>query len=136
MPHNMDEIIAGFDSFQDEFWARCETNMKTVMGILLADAKAGLTANDTGQLRAQTAVAVEASNTAIRGVIYNPLNYAPFVHQGTGIHAVGGKGRRTPWVYKGRHGFFRTIGMKPHPFIREAVENNRDEIDSTLGRAP
>jgi HK97 gp10 family phage protein len=45
--------------------------------------------------------------------------YAMYVEFGTGIHAAGGKGRQTPWVYfdEKLKRYVFTRGMKPQPFL-------------------
>ena len=43
---------------------------------------------------------------------------------GTGIHAEAGDGRKTPWVYKDRHGKFHTTkGKKGTRALRKAMES-------------
>ncbi len=43
--------------------------------------------------------------------------YAPYVEYGTGIYAVGGDGRKTPWWYKTPDGkWFWSQGAKAQPF--------------------
>jgi len=50
--------------------------------------------------------------------------YSIYVQRGTGIHAVGGGGRRTPWVYfnqaLGR--FIWTDGTPPQPFMTTGLD--------------
>lgn len=95
------------------------------------------------------------------GVVYTPLFYAPYVEFGTGIEAEGGKGRQdVPWVFvkhsgeqsgnaqksytletakeavaalreKGLEAYY-TYGQKPQPFMRPALDNNRDQITEIL----
>jgi HK97 gp10 family phage protein len=95
------------------------------------------------------------------GVVYTPLFYAPYVEFGTGIEAEGGKGRQdVPWVFvkhsgvqsgnaqksytletakeavaalreKGLEAYY-TYGQKPQPFMRPALDNNRDQITDIL----
>lgn len=65
--------------------------------------------------------------------IYNDVKYAVYVEKGTGIFAVDGNGRKTPWVYfydgnKGEKGFRFTSGQKPQPFLTPAGEENIDTI--------
>ncbi len=57
--------------------------------------------------------------------IGTPVHYAPYVEKGTGIYAMDGQGRTTPWVYRDEAGNFRrTHGMRPQPFLTPAVEEN------------
>lgn len=98
------------------------------------------------------------------GVIFTPLFYAPYVEYGTGIEAQHPtkQGRQdVPWVYvknSGREGSsqrsytldeakqtvaylrskgleaYYTYGMKPQPFMRPALDDNREEILRILQR--
>lgn len=87
---------------------------------------------DEGYLRASIFSGVKVTGSNIIGYVGSNLHYAPYVHEGTGIYAINGKGRKTPWVWyggskkwKGRH---YTVGQKPKPFLREALEENREKI--------
>lgn len=68
------------------------------------------------------------------GIIFTPLEYAPYVEYGTGLFAEGGNGRKdVPWNYKDDEGeWHSTSGMKPHPFLRPALEDNREKIVEIL----
>lgn len=94
------------------------------------------------------------------GIIHTPLFFAPYVEYGTGIEAEGGKGRQdVPWVFvkhSGREGStqksytleeakqamailrgkgldaYYTYGQKPQPFMRPALDDNRDRIVEIL----
>lgn len=50
--------------------------------------------------------------------------YSIFVERGTGRYAVGGMGRKTPWVYySARLGrFIWTDGSRPQPFMNRALD--------------
>lgn len=65
-----------------------------------------------------------------KGIVYTPLEYAPYVEYGTGLFAEGGNGRKdVPWSYQDEKGEWHTTeGMQPHPFLRPALEDNRAEI--------
>lgn len=65
------------------------------------------------------------------GVVFTNLEYAPYVEYGTGIFAEGGNGRQdVPWCYKDLETgeFVYTSGMHPHPYMRPALDENREEI--------
>lgn len=54
--------------------------------------------------------------------------YAIYNELGTGVYADGGKGRKTPWMYKDDQGNVHiTRGMKPLHFLKNAVMNNIKE---------
>lgn len=57
-------------------------------------------------------------------------SYSVYVEKGTGIYAEDHNGRLTPWVYYDNKTdqYYTTHGQKPQPFIRPAVEKNRDKI--------
>ena len=64
--------------------------------------------------------------------------YAVYVHQGTGIYAEGGNGRKTPWAYvveSGKYaGFHITRGQKANPFFRRAYQKNKGNITMWFNR--
>lgn len=94
---------------------------------------------DMGILRAAMFHDVGLSETEIVGSVANSKEYAPYVHQGTGIYAKDGNGRKTPWKYKvekGKYaGWHITRGQKPNPFLEKAKLNNKDKINNILGGA-
>ena len=80
---------------------------------------------DTGALRRSITSKVEGSE----GVIFTPLEYAPYIEYGTGLFAEG-KGRSdVPWAYQDDKGEWHTTnGQRPQPFMRPALDENREEI--------
>lgn len=64
------------------------------------------------------------------GIVFTPLEYAPYVEYGTGLFAEDGNGRKdVPWHYQDEKGEWHTTsGMKPHPFMRPALNENRTQI--------
>jgi HK97 gp10 family phage protein len=49
--------------------------------------------------------------------------YAPYIEYGTGVYAVNGNGRKTPWSYQNAEKkWFTTIGQEPQPFMEPAVK--------------
>ncbi len=69
-------------------------------------------------------------NGNVAGYVGSNLEYAPYVHQGTGIYAIEGNGRKeVPWHYKDSKGeWHSTKGMKPTPFLTDALNKNRKSI--------
>jgi HK97 gp10 family phage protein len=87
---------------------------------------------DTGTLTNSITSKVNVEDTTVKGVIYTPLEYAPYVEYGTGLFAEEG-GRRTPWKYKDDEGHWHTTrGQKPHPYLRPALNENRNKIIEVL----
>ncbi len=65
-----------------------------------------------------------------RRAVYVGTNqeYAIYQELGTGIHATGGGGRPTPWVYQDAEGNYHTTsGNKPKPFIKPAVADHLED---------
>lgn len=80
---------------------------------------------------------IRSEYDATEGRVGTNLEYAPYVHQGTGIYAVNGDGRQTPWVYydeSGRYtgtdeaGYVWTVGQQPQPFLSDALDSNQNAI--------
>lgn len=85
---------------------------------------------DTGALRRSITSKVEG----LEGIVYTPLEYAPYIEYGTGLFAEAGNGRKkVPWNYKDDEGnWHSTSGMKPQPFMRPALNSNREKIKKIL----
>lgn len=83
----------------------------------------------TGELRRSITSKVEKNGTDIQGVVYTPLEYAPYVEFGTGLFAESGGRQDVPWNYQDDKGeWHSTSGMKPQPYMRPALNENREEI--------
>ena len=79
----------------------------------------------TGELRRS----IESKVEGTEGVIFTPLEYAPYVEYGTGLFAENGGRTDVPWRYKDDEGKWHTTsGMKPHPYMRPALNENRSKI--------
>lgn len=82
-----------------------------------------------GALRNSITSEVREEGGEIVGVVYTPLEYAPYVEYGTGLFAEEGGRTDVPWVYCDEKGeFHSTSGMEPQPFMRPALDENREEI--------
>lgn len=92
---------------------------------------------DQGVLRASITSEAGISSSEIIGRIGSNLEYAPYVHNGTGIYAKEGNGRKTPWGYTvkaGKYkGFHWTRGQKPQPFLENAKLTKKNEVEKILG---
>ena len=90
------------------------------------DAKQLCPVGVSGLLRSK--ITKEIDESKLEGRAGENVEYAPYVEFGTGIHAEGGKGRQTPWVYKTKKGWFFTHGNVPQPYMRPAYEKNYRQI--------
>ena len=82
-----------------------------------------------GELRRSITSKIEKNGDDIQGVVYTPLEYAPYVEYGTGLFAEEGGRKDVPWNYQDDKGeWHSTSGQKPKPYMRPALDENREEI--------
>lgn len=126
----LDDVLKAFDSVAST------DEIKSAMGIACALVersaiqKAPKGYGGSSGLRGSIKSKVEVGGTEVRGIVYTPLEYAPYVEYGTGLFAENGNGRKdVPWNYKDDKGnWHSTSGQRPQPFLRPALEENREEI--------
>lgn len=83
----------------------------------------------TGELRRSITSKVDVMGDDVTGIVFTPLEYAPYVEFGTGLFAEEGGRSDVPWHYQDDKGeWHSTSGMKPHPYMRPALNENREEI--------
>jgi len=84
---------------------------------------------DTGWLKNH--INYKVSQQDKQAMVGTNVEYAVYVHEGTGKYHP--QGRPTPWRYKDDKGKWHTTsGMKPNRFLKNAVENNKDQIHGYL----
>ena len=112
-------------------------NMTQAMGQACAAVEASAkkkAPKDSGALRRSIASKVETEDGNIQGVVYTPLEYAPYVEYGTGLFAESDGRTNVPWVYQDDEGnWHSTKGQKPQPFLRPALNENRKTVVKILG---
>ena len=82
-----------------------------------------------GELRRSITSKVEGTE----GVVYTPLEYAPYVEFGTGLFAEEQGRTDVPWCYKDDEGKWHTTsGQHPKPYMRPALNENREKIIEIL----
>lgn len=87
---------------------------------------------DTGALRRSISSRIEENENGVEGVVFTPLEYAPYIEYGTGLFAEDG-GRQTPWSYQDDEGNWHTTkGQSPRPYMRPALTENHEQILATL----
>ena len=90
----------------------------------------------TGELRRSITSKVETQGNDVIGIVFTPLQYAPYVEFGTGLFAESGGRQDVPWCYQDDKGeWHSTSGMHPHPFMRPALNENREQIKRIIGEA-
>lgn len=126
----LEDIIQRIDNIADT------DKIKAAMGkcCALVERTAKQTApKDTGALRNSITSEVQSDGWDVVGVVYSPLEYAPYVEYGTGLFAEE-NGRRTPWSYEDEETGERifTRGQKPQPYLRPALFENKEKITKIL----
>lgn len=123
----LDEILDSLDKLADT--QKLNGTMEQVCALVERDAKQNAP-KDTGALARSIQSKVENNNDSIQGVVFTPLEYAPYVEFGTGLFAESGGRTDVPWAYKDdKTGeLIFTSGQKPQPYMRPAIDNNREKI--------
>lgn len=100
--------------------------------IVEAEAKKKAPKGD-GALRRSITSKVEAEGGNVIGTVFTPLEYAPYVEYGTGLFAEEQGRTDVPWSYQDDKGeWHSTSGMKPQPFMRPALNENREAIKQKI----
>ena len=123
---NMDSIIARLEHLTDD--GKMLSAMGKACSLVERRAKQ-LAPKDTGQLRNSITSKVERDGNDVVGVVFTPKEYAPYVEYGTGLFAENG-GRKDGWAYEDEKTGEKiwTRGQRPHPYLRPALNENREKI--------
>lgn len=123
----LDEILDRLDKLADT--KQLNSTMEQVCALVERDAKQNAP-KDTGALARSIQSKVENNDGSIQGVVFTPLEYAPYVEFGTGLFAESGGRTDVPWAYKDEKTgeLIFTSGQKPQPYMRPAIDNNREKI--------
>lgn len=128
----LDEIIGRIERMADT--SQVEAAMGKCCALVERSAKQKAP-KDTGALRNSIQSEVRNDGVDIVGVVFTPLEYAPYVEFGTGLFAEEG-GRSDAWAYQDDEGnWHKTSGQKPQPYLRPALNENRSKIIEILGRS-
>lgn len=92
----LDEILDSLDKLADT--QQLNGTMEQVCALVERDAKQKAP-KDTGALARSIQSKVENNNNSIQGVVFTPLEYAPYVEFGTGLFAESGGRTDVPWSY-------------------------------------
>ena len=118
------ELQAALARIQEQMPERLSECVDKACKAIEAEAKERCPAN-TGTLRASITSDVSINKEVVTGKVGTNLDYAPYVHEGTGIYAKAGNGRKdVPWCYydEAKQQFVYTKGIKPTPFLEEAAD--------------
>ena len=123
----LDEIIGKIEDFND---IHAITSAMQDACNIVVDVAIDKAPRKTGALRRNIKSKVEVTSNTIEGIVYSPLEYAPYQEFGTGLFAENGNGRKTEWAYEDEKTGEKIVkrGNRPHPFLRPAVNENKDKI--------
>lgn len=127
----LEAILAKLDALADP--AAMKEAMTTACLLVERSAKMKVP-KGTGELGRSITSEVNVGVNEITGVVYTPLEYAPYIEYGTGLFAEAGDGRKdVPWCYKDDEGnWHSTSGQPPRPYMRPALNENREQIKRLL----
>lgn len=126
MTEDYNDIAKSLEDFANP--ERFTQALQQACAVVEASAKAKAP-KGTGELRRSITSKVEGTE----GIVYTPLEYAPYVEYGTGLFAVSGGRTDVPWNYQDDKGeWHRTSGQQPQPFLEPALNENRTRIIQIL----
>ena len=120
------KLIARLEGIASE--AKLKQALRKACALVERSAKEKAPKGD-GDLRRSITSEIDESTGKPRGIVFTPLEYAPYVEYGTGLFAEEMGRKDVPWVYKDEKGEWHTTsGMHPHPYMRPALYENRKQI--------
>lgn len=127
----LDEVLESLDSLVSE--EELVNKMKRACALVERAARQNAPKGN-GTLRNSITSKVDTMAGDVIGTVYTPLEYAPYVEYGTGLFAEETGRKDVPWSYQDERGEWHTTsGMPPQPFIRPALNTNREKIKEILG---
>ena len=90
---------------------------------------------DTGQLRDSFHASYEWKGKTFTSFIESDCTYLKYVLYGTGVYAINGDGRKTPWVYYKDGNYYFTRGIQPNPFIDKALLDEKRSLRRSVRKA-
>lgn len=131
------------DEAMDELMRRINIGVSDACEIIERDAVARCPEGDhegadTVSLAHSIAHRIDVDGDKVTGTVGTGLDYAVYVHEGTGIRSRTGMGRKhdLPWSYMDDAGNWHTTsGMEANPFLEDAFEANRTRAEKALEEA-
>lgn len=118
----LEELLEKFDSLTDP--SKFTKALGKACALVERDAKQKAP-KDSGELSRS----ITSEVNGLTGIVYTPLEYAPYREYGTGLFAENGGRQDVPWSYQDDEGnWHSTSGMPPHPYMRPALNENREKI--------
>lgn len=132
--------LEGLDELMRELKEKAEPQkVKKQMGkacAVVERAAKEIVPRGNGDLRRSIKSRVEIDGGEVVGVIFTPLEYAPYVEYGTGLFAEEEGRQDVPWCYVDDEGNWHTTsGQHPQPYMRPALNQSREQILRILKEA-
>ena len=125
----LEELLDSIDSIADS--SNIEAGLNKACALVERSAKQKAPKGN-GELRRS----ITSKTEGYKGIVYTPLLYAPYVEYGTGLFAENGGRTDVPWRYQDDEGKWHTTsGMSPHPYMRPALNENREQIIKLIKEA-
>lgn len=122
----LDEVLGSLDGLAD--MAKFKAALGKACALVERSAKQKAPKGN-GELRRSITSKIEEDAEDVKGIVFTPLEYAPYVEYGTGLFAEEGGRKDVPWSYQDDKGEWHTTsGMQPSPYMRPALDENRAEI--------
>lgn len=127
--------VLGLDHLQNKLSLLSSLDISSILmqaGLAVEAEAKELCPIDDGTLRASIKAEKVDDKTVKVGT---NVEYAVYVHQGTGIYAKNGDGRQEPWSYVDAEGNWHTTkGQHPNPFLERALDNKKKEINEYVNQ--
>lgn len=131
-----EDFIKSLTNYKEHVRETLKENMISISSDTLEDAK-NRSPIDIGTMRENSGYFVKEEENKITSFIGFMEFYSVYVHQGTGIFALNGDGRQTPWWWKGTtekwEGWHLTRGQRPKQFLWDSLVNKISTIPEELG---
>lgn len=124
-----------FGDIQKQFEEGLKAGLTEVAKQIELQAKRNAPAN-TGALRNSIQSDVEMNGTSGSAKVFSDVEYAIYVHEGTGIYSRTGMGRKdVPWRYQDQRTgqWYTTSGIQATPFLEDAENEIRPEVAKIIG---
>ena len=130
----IEQIIARLEKLEDT--EKMSGAIKKSCALVERDAKKKAPKGVTGDLKKTIKSKVEVVGTDVIGTVFSPEEYSPYVEYGTGLFAEKGGRTDVPWCYKDERTdeFIWTYGQHPQPFMRPALEENKEKIKKLISK--
>lgn len=129
------DFTAALDASKDDLLRKLKQGVD--LACLDVEAKAKeMCPKDTGNLMQSITSGSKADGNTVRGAVGTNLEYAVYVHEGTGRFSRTGMGRTGSWRYQDAEGNWHTTsGNPPQPFLENAYLSEGGKVREIVQKA-